>query len=56
MGTLICLAACVVTALVLRLHLARENKKRDRLYGPAGMAHGLDDLTDRENKDFRYCL
>jgi hypothetical protein len=39
-----------------RWHLGRENKRRDREYGPPSQDHALEDLTDRENKDFRYML
>jgi hypothetical protein len=36
--------------------LEKENKRRDREFGEPGVAHALEDLTDRENKDFRYML
>ncbi|KAK4233554.1 major facilitator superfamily domain-containing protein, partial [Achaetomium macrosporum] len=55
-GVLICFVICLFCAEVLRVFLARENKKRDAPYGPPDDAHGLEDLTDRENKSFRYCL
>lgn len=34
----------------------RKNRQRDDKYGFPSLAHGLEDLTDRENKDFRYVL
>lgn len=55
-GTMICLAICFFVAAFNRIHLARENEKRDRTYGPPGTSHGLDDVTDKENTDFRYQL
>ena len=55
-GTMVCLAIACATALLLRVLLSRENKKRDNLYGQPGAEHGLEDLTDKENKDFRYHL
>ena len=37
-----------------------ENKRRDRVYGPANKAAsdeaGMQDITEFENKDFRYVL
>lgn len=53
---MVCLAIACATALLLRVLLSRENKKRDNLYGQPGAEHGLEDLTDKENKDFRYHL
>ena len=52
----------VVVILVLRWHLSRENKRRDRIQGlTAGGLEGRDldatafsDMTDRENLNFRY--
>lgn len=45
----------------MRWHLVRENKKKDDLLTAAGlpaldqgMVHAFEDLTDRENKNFRY--
>jgi hypothetical protein len=49
-------AAVMLVAIYGRWHLARENARRDREYGPATDVHALDDLTDRENKSFRYAL
>lgn len=47
--------ACdILVALYGRWLLRRENYQRDREYGPSATGRGLEDLTDRENKDFRY--
>lgn len=48
--------AVIVLAAYGRWHLGKENARRDREYGPPGTGHALEDLTDRENKDFRYML
>ncbi|KAF5006339.1 hypothetical protein FDECE_7267 [Fusarium decemcellulare] len=55
-GIMICFAICIFAAIALRWELDRENKKRDSVYGPPDVAHGLEDLTDHENKSFRYKL
>lgn len=55
-GVMICFALCLCIAEGLRFALAWENEKRERKYGPPGIADGLEDMTDRENKSFRYCL
>ena len=39
-----------------RWHLGRENARRDREYGPPSNEYGLEDLTDRQNMNFRYIL
>jgi len=49
-------AAVMVMSVVARLVLARENARRDREYGASGNEHALEDLTDRENTNFRYAL
>jgi hypothetical protein len=46
----------IVLATFGRWHLGRENKRRDETYGVPSREHALDDLTDRQNKDFRYML
>ncbi|RSM12099.1 hypothetical protein CEP52_002617 [Fusarium oligoseptatum] len=51
-GIMICFAICVGVSLALRLMLARENSSRDRQYGQPELSHGLEDMTDRENKSF----
>ncbi|KXX81879.1 Thiamine pathway transporter THI73 [Madurella mycetomatis] len=55
-GILICFVVCFFCAEILRFFLARENKKREDQYGSPDDVHGLEDLTDRENKSFRYRL
>ncbi|QGI67568.1 hypothetical protein CEK26_011519 [Fusarium fujikuroi] len=55
-GIMICFTVCVFAALALRWLLDRENKHRDTTYGSPNHSHGLEDLTDRENKSFRYRL
>lgn len=55
-GIMICFAIAVGICEVTRFLLARENARRDAEYGPAGHSHGLEDLTEIENKDFRYQL
>ena len=53
---MICFAVCFVTTLVLRLFLAFENRRREETFGHAEVEHALEDLTDKENKSFRYHL
>ncbi|KAG5790461.1 hypothetical protein H9Q69_010470 [Fusarium xylarioides] len=55
-GIMICFTVCVFAALALRWLFDRENKHRDTTYGSPDLSHGLEDLTDRENKSFRYRL
>lgn len=43
-------------AQALRFILMRRNKKRQADHGDAGNEHGLDDISDQKNKDFRYLL
>lgn len=44
----------------LGLYMWRENKRRDRVYGPAdekkAAEAGMHGVTDKKNKDFRYVL
>lgn len=60
-----CYVLLVFTIIFLRWYLIRQNKKKDRLQaelaagGTEGvvdenMVHAFDDLTDRENVNFRY--
>ncbi|POR36558.1 Uncharacterized protein TPAR_03215 [Tolypocladium paradoxum] len=49
-GIMVCFAICVVLALGLRSSLARENAKREAENGPPEIVHGLEDMTDGENK------
>ncbi|KAG5938553.1 hypothetical protein E4U53_007983 [Claviceps sorghi] len=53
---LICFTACFAMALALRSVLVKENRRRERDFGPPDTLHGMQDLTDRENKSFRYNL
>lgn len=55
-GIMICFVVCFVTACVLRLLLAGENKRREETFGDTEVGHALEDLTDKENKSFRYHL
>ncbi|KAI9149877.1 Thiamine pathway transporter THI73 [Paramyrothecium foliicola] len=55
-GIMICFVICLVAAEGLRILLDKENKKREARYGPPNNIHGLEDLTDHENKSFRYQL
>lgn len=56
-----CYVLLVLTIIFMRWHLVRENKMKDDLLTAAGlpaldpgMLHAFEDLTDRENKNFRY--
>jgi hypothetical protein len=56
-GSCICLCVVVVIAIATYILLRRENAKRDRLTGGHVTLHAIDeDLTDMQNKDFRYVL
>ncbi|KAF9894176.1 hypothetical protein FE257_009149 [Aspergillus nanangensis] len=55
-GIMVCFAVCAGVALALRVILVRENARRDREYGAPDTLHGLENLTDKENKSFRYNL
>ena len=46
----------IVLALSLRVLLSRRNKKRDEKYGEPSTQHGLEDMTDRQNKSFRWVI
>ena len=58
---LVCYSLLVVVLLYLRWYLRRQNSKRDEL-AQAGIqeasdhryVHAFEDLTDRENPNFRY--
>ncbi|KAI8650113.1 MFS domain-containing protein [Fusarium sp. Ph1] len=58
-----CYAALVIILIYFRWHLSRENKRRDEM-AAAGvreaaddrMVHAFEDLTDKENPNFRYVL
>lgn len=60
-----CYALLVFVIIFLRWYLISQNKKKDRLQAElaaagatgvvdARLAHAFDDLTDRENPNFRY--
>lgn len=53
---MICFAIAVGVCEATRFMLARENAQRDANYGRPGVSHGLEDITEKENKDFRYQL
>lgn len=56
-----CYVVLVITIIFLRLHLKRQNRRKDEL-AAAGvreandqrMVHAFEDLTDQENPNFRY--
>lgn len=58
---LVCYSLLVLVMLYLRWHLRRENSKKDAL-AQAGIreandqqyVHAFEDLTDKENLNFRY--
>ena len=58
-----CYSALVIILIFFRWHLSRENKRRDEM-AAAGvreaaddrMVHAFEDLTDKENPNFRYVL
>ncbi|KAK6334065.1 hypothetical protein TWF696_002567 [Orbilia brochopaga] len=53
-----CYVLLVIIIIFLRFYLARQNKKKDELQGgsndASGIVHGFDDLTDKQNINFRY--
>ncbi|KAF9895241.1 hypothetical protein FE257_000143 [Aspergillus nanangensis] len=53
-------AATIAAILGLRVYLVLENKRRDQEHGPvdpvAALQLAFEDLTDRENMQFRYSL
>jgi hypothetical protein len=55
-GIMACYGIAMVVCQCTRFILARENRRRDAEYGLPGMSHGLQDMTEKENKDFRYQL
>jgi len=50
------LIALISVTLFGRWYLGRENARRDREYGPPSEEIGLEDTTDKENKNFRYMI
>ena len=65
-GLLICYAGMIVLSLCLRLHMQRENRRRDNLIGNGdrtkdgadtqAVLDGFRDMTDKQNVHFRYAL
>ncbi|KAH0490863.1 hypothetical protein TgHK011_002314 [Trichoderma gracile] len=58
-----CYSLLVIVLLALRLYLSRENKRRDNLAASGvreardeRLVHAWEDLTDKENPNFRYVL
>jgi hypothetical protein len=56
-----CYTLLVLVIIFLRFHLMRQNKKKDELASAgikeandAELVHAFDDLTDRQNLNFRY--
>ncbi|KAH7402431.1 allantoate permease [Pyrenochaeta sp. MPI-SDFR-AT-0127] len=50
-----CYSALLCVIAFLRFNLTLRNKKKDREFGKEiNTTHGFDDLTDRENPNFRY--
>ncbi|KAE9984708.1 hypothetical protein EG327_004919 [Venturia inaequalis] len=56
-----CYVLLVLTIIFMRWHLTNENRKKDDLLTASGlpaldqgMLHAFEDLTDRENQNFRY--
>ncbi|KAF4986112.1 hypothetical protein F66182_16858 [Fusarium sp. NRRL 66182] len=45
---------CAILAQVFRFAMVTQNRMRDQKYGEPTAEHGLEDLTDKENKSFRY--
>ncbi|KJK62536.1 Major Facilitator Superfamily protein [Aspergillus parasiticus SU-1] len=53
---IICFAIALVLSQVFRALMALQNHRRDQRFGPPTAECGLQDLTDKENKSFRYPL
>ena len=50
-----CYVLLVLTIVFLRWHLKRLNSQKDaRALKDEGLVHAFEDLTDRENQNFRY--
>lgn len=53
-------AVAVVLVIILRTYYTWENKRRDKLVDQGVLGHQADiefgDVTDRKNKEFRYCV
>ncbi|KAE8420570.1 major facilitator superfamily domain-containing protein [Aspergillus pseudocaelatus] len=55
-GLMICFVVCFCTSLLLRQALAVENRSRDREFLGQSRGEGLEDMTDKDNRHFRYNL
>ncbi|KAH8883177.1 MFS general substrate transporter [Thozetella sp. PMI_491] len=55
-GIMVCFALCFFLSQGVRFLLQKKNTRRDAKYGVPTIEHGLEDLTDKENKSFRYPL
>ncbi|KAJ5128113.1 hypothetical protein N7448_008892 [Penicillium atrosanguineum] len=53
-GIMVCFAVAIIVSEGTRFMLQRDNIRRDNEYGLPGSSHGLEDMTERQNKDFRY--
>lgn len=50
-----CYALLMLVIIFLRFHLKRQNKKKDNIAAKdERLVHAFEDLTDRENANFRY--
>ena len=50
-----CYVLLVLTIIFLRWHLRRVNKQKDaKALKDEALVHAFEDLTDRENQNFRY--
>lgn len=58
LGTGICFGIATVAMVTLRFVIIFENKRRDKVQGEAPAQHyedrSINDLTDKENLNFRY--
>lgn len=63
-AVMVCFVISVFCAILLRIFMVWENRRRDTRFGKVedlevkldGMRMGMYDKTDNENKDFRYVL
>lgn len=52
---LVCYSVLVGVIVFLRFNLTMRNRRKDREFGSEiNTTHGFDDLTDKENPNFRY--
>jgi hypothetical protein len=54
-ASMVCFGCQWICLSTLRIYYVRQNRRRDREYGPAVSEAGdaVTDLTDKENKNFR---